>query len=321
MYFLKKVGQLFFAAAGLALFSCETIVEVPIPEHEPKLALRYMLGNDKPDSAFYMHFPNYQAFASSSQSILETAYLEGLNNASLVVTDANGTVVETFQNGVSGPGVIGNGYYNPVSKFAGTPGQRYTFTASAPGFKTVTASLTLPGQVSGLQASFTPSSQSQFGLDGKVTVTLPDNGSENNYYQIYGLLLDDRKVANARDYFRENTDEENAGVGAEFEEIHFSEAGSYYYQLPFNDMNFNGRTITFTREVNMYIGNASTPPRYLRVILHSITRDTYRFLKSYRSYEDNYGNPFAEPTRVVGNLENGYGFFGGYTSTYVDIPL
>src|SRR5688572_28962317 len=275
MPFLKKIGKLFFAASGLALFSCETIVEVPIPEHEPKLALRYMLGNDKPDSTFYMQFPNYQAFASSSQSILEIADLQGLNNASLVVTDVNGTVVETFQNGISGPGVIGNGYYNPVSKFAGTPGQSYTFTASAPGFKTVTGKLTLPPKVNGLQASFTPSSQSsQFGIDGKVTVTLPDNGSESNYYQIYGILLDDRKVANARDYFRENTDEESAGVATEFEEIHFSESGSYYYQLPFNDLNFNGRTITFTRDVNMYIGNPGTPPRYLRVILHSITRDT-----------------------------------------------
>jgi hypothetical protein len=178
--------------------------------------------------------------------------------------------------------------------------------------------------VTGLQGTFTKLQENQAGPVGKevignVNITLPDNASQNNYYLLYGVLLDNRGKANARDYFMEYEDDTDLGLG-EFKDIHFSEMG-YASAQPFDDKTFNGTTLNFSRQVSLLIGDVNKPPRYLRVYLHSITEDTFRFLKSLNAYYDNGSNPFAEPTRVLGNIENGYGYFGGYTSTYVDIPL
>src|SRR5688572_33168342 len=139
MKFLQKVLQTGLMLLPAVLFSaCETVVEMPIPEHEPKLAIRYMLGTVTPDSLEYAHFPQYQAYINHSQSLFSTEPLEGINNATLLITDANDKVVETFkQDPSSNVGVGGNGYYQPVSDFVGQPGQKYTFTVSAPGYETV----------------------------------------------------------------------------------------------------------------------------------------------------------------------------------------
>ena len=112
MKILKKVLKpaLFFLAAA-TFTACETVVEMPIPEHVPKLAIRYMIGNVPPDAVEYEHFPQYQAYVSHSQSVFATEPLEGINNATLTVTDANQNVVETFKRDANSQvGVQANGY-------------------------------------------------------------------------------------------------------------------------------------------------------------------------------------------------------------------
>ena len=327
MKFLQKVLKTGLFVLPAVLFSaCETEVEMPIPVHVPKLAIRYMLGNVTPDSLEYAHFPQYQAYVNHSQSLYSTEPLKGVNNATLVVTNAEDKVVETFKQDFSSHvGVQGNGYYQPATNFTAIPGQKYTFTVSAPGFETVTSSLTMPDMVNGLQGTFTKLEEIQGGPVGKevigqVNITLPDNGTQNNYYIIYGVLLDNKGKANARDYFRPLEDDDDLGIGADFKDIQFSEMG-YASSQPFDDKAFNGTTLRVSRRVSLLIGDVSKPPKHLRVYLHSITEDTYRFLKSLNAYYDTNGNPFAESSRVIGNVEKGYGYFGGYTSSDVDIEL
>ena len=326
MKFLQKVLKTGFLILPAVLFSaCETVVEMPIPEHVPKLALRYMLGTTTPDHQEYANFPQYQAYVNHSQSLFATEPLEGINNATLIVTNAEDKVVETFKQDIaSDVGVQGNGYYQPVTNFTAAPGQKYTLTVSAPGYETVTSSLTMPDQVYGLQGTFTKLEENfagPFGKEviGEVNLVLPDNGSQDNYYLIYGVLLDDKGKANARDYFRAIEDDD-LGLGPDFKDVQFSQIGFTDAQ-PFDDKAFNGTTLHVSRRVSLLIGEVTKPPKYLRVYLHSITQDTHRFLKSLNAYYDTNGNPFAESTRVIGNIENGYGYFGGYTSTYIDIEL
>ena len=327
MKFLKKVLKpALFLLAAAPFTACETVVEMPIPEHVPKLAIRYMIGNVTPDAVEYEHFPQYQAYVSHSQSVFATEPLEGINNATLTVTDANQNVVETFKrDATSQVGVQANGYYQPVTNFVGTLGQQYTFTASAPGYETVTSTLTLPEAVSGLQGSFTLLSRAQTTavgeeIIGELNITLPDNGSQENYYILYGVLLDNQGKANARDIFREKEEDDDLVLGSDFKDIHFSSMG-YATAQPFDDKTFNGTTLQFSRLVSLLVGDVVKQPQVLRVYLHSVTPDTYRFLKSLNAYYENGGSPFAEATRVIGDVKNGYGYFGGYTSTYVDILL
>src|SRR5690349_6946859 len=129
MKFLQKVLKTSLLLLPAVLFTaCETVVEMPIPNHVPKLAIRYMLGNVTPSSQEYSQFPQYQAYVNHSQSLFSTEPLEGINNATLTVTNAENKVVETFkQDLASNVGVQGNGYYQPVSNFIATPGEKYTF--------------------------------------------------------------------------------------------------------------------------------------------------------------------------------------------------
>ncbi len=321
MRLMMKTGIVLSAAAILS--ACETIVEVPIPKHTPQLALHYMVGNDKPDSAFYTALPSYQPFVSHSQSILSNEDLAGLSDANLVLTDASGKVVETFTNDA----IMGNGYYQPVSRFVAQPGQTYTLTVSAPGFETVTSTQTLPGLVAGLQATYVQEGTEKIGNDGlrsygKLSLTLPDNGNEKNYYVLYAVLLDGQYQNHTYDVFVENRSEEDEdlGIQPEFQDVHYSDS-RYDTPQPFDDSGFNGRTITITRDVNLYYGDVYKAPRYLRVMLHSITADTYRFLKSFQTYNQSSGNIFSEPVRVVGNINKGYGYFGAYTSSVSDLKL
>ncbi|MFC5271794.1 DUF4249 domain-containing protein [Adhaeribacter terreus] len=327
MKMLQKTAQLAAAFLGITLLSaCETVVEVPIPAHTPKLAVRYMLPDTEPDTLFYQLFPQYQPYVNHSQSIYSGSELKGVNDAMLTVTDQNGNVVETFKRGNGfGYGASDDGYYEPVTRFKAQPGQTYSLSVSAPNYETVTGKLTMPSGISGVQATFLETSRENGGgsyaqVRGRVTISLPDNGAENNFYTLYGTLLDDRYVANGRDVFQEEMEDDAIGVSTEFQNIHFSPI-LYGDANPFDDKTFNGKTINVTRNVMLFYGNAATPPRYLRIYVHSITEDSYRFLKSLKMYNETGDNPFAEQTRVLGNLEKGYGYFGGFTSSYFDIEL
>src|SRR4029078_12627682 len=98
------------------------------------------------------------------------------------------------------------------------------------------------------------------------------------------VLLDGQYQAHTYDVFAEILpDEEDLGIQTEFQDVHFSESRNESPQH-FNDSGFNGRTITLTRDVKLYYGDMNKKPRYLRVMVHSITAETYRFLKSYQEY-------------------------------------
>jgi hypothetical protein len=323
MFFLKKVKSLASLLAAAVLFpACESIVEVPIPAHTPKLAIRCTIGNETLDDALYTLYPTFQPFVSHSQSILSTNEIKGINDASIIITDEAGRVMETFRPADTTTSYLGEGYYSPVSRFTPEAGKRYTLKASAPGFEEVTSTLTIPYPVNGIQGTFVKKSDIYAGIDGRVTLTFPDNGSENNYYMISALLVDSQGKVSERDYFTE--DEDNTGLETNINDIHFSEFRyqDFYGFKPFDDKSFNGNSITISRNVSLTFNSvSSTRPKALRLVVSSITEDSYKFLKSLQLYMDTNGNPFAEPVRVKGNIENGYGYFGGYANAYYDIPL
>lgn len=321
MLSLKKVRNQALLLAGTVLFpACETSIEVPVPEHTPKLAVRCTIGNEKMDSALYAYFPTFRPYVSHSQSILSTNQIDGINNATVVITDGSGTVVETFKQDQDFNHYYGNGYYNPVTNFTPQAGQQYTFTVSAPGYETVSSTLTLPNQISGIQGSYLKKEENPFNLSGRLTFTIPDKGNQNNYYLIYGVILDDQHNVMERGYFSE--EEEDSGIGTEINDIHFSQAmyNDFYSFRPFDDKTFNGTSVTVSRNINISAGG-TVEPKYLRLMVSSLTEDYFKFLKSLQLYYDSSGNPFAEPAQVRGNIKNGYGCFGGYTNTYIDIPL
>jgi hypothetical protein len=51
------------------------------------------------------------------------------------------------------------------------------------------------------------------------------------------------------------------------------------------------------------------------VVLFSLNKELYTYLKSIKAQSDADDNPFSEPAFIHGNIEGGLGIFGGYSST------
>jgi len=85
-----------------------------------------------------------------------------------------------------------------------------------------------------------------------------------------------------------------------------------------SDELFNGSSKTIKAE--LYMGGNYGMPNAVRVDtvfvnLHSINKEFYQFIISYSKYDDVEGNPFAEPVNIKSNVENGFGFFSGYSTS------
>jgi len=73
----------------------------------------------------------------------------------------------------------------------------------------------------------------------------------------------------------------------------------------FSDETFNGQYIS----ASFGTYNSILFER-LRFRLISISKDTYTYIKSFNTYQNSFGNPFAEPSFLHSNTEGGLGFFG-----------
>ena len=87
-------------------------------------------------------------------------------------------------------------------------------------------------------------------------------------------------------------------------------------QLYLTDASFDGETYTtrvsiYLMEANSiaYEGATNLAAEKITVQLTSISKDRYLFEKTFYSYEENNGNPFAEPVVTHENVEGGSGIF------------
>ena len=138
---------------------------------------------------------------------------------------------------------------------------------------------------------------------------------DNNFYvvELYQLYIDY--------YWDEQTMEYTDSIigiykySVNFNTTQSSEAISDYYNFnriwgyTFSDELFNGNIYNYTLEVewNTQSGNI------LFANLYSIDRSLYLLNQSLRKYNQNFGNPFAQPVNVYSNIENGYGIFSSYS--------
>ncbi|WP_187632160.1 DUF4249 domain-containing protein [Hymenobacter lutimineralis] len=329
---MKTIAQWLPLAALLGLASCETTVDIPAPEHTPRLALSYVLSNQQPDSLYWQTYPHRLLTVSVSQSNFNTKPVRQPVNAVVELLDANGQVVEQFRgryryyNPTTQDSL--DAYYVPRNGFAGQPGQRYTLRATLPGLETAESTMALPAPATISEASFVrrTTDQGEYAFAGRLTVNVPDNGATADYYLATARVLD----ANGRfwgplgpDYRDE--DENDSGVDVE----RFRLSASYNSRPEvYADLNVNGRTIVLGQNVQGYFTGGYNPtnpgipaPAFVEVTISTITREAYDFYQSVQRYEESYGNPFAEPAPLASNVQKGYGLFGGATDVMYRIPI
>jgi hypothetical protein len=315
-------------AATLGLAGCESVVPVDLPTHTPQLSVSYTLSNQAPPTGERDFFDGRSLYVSTSQDVGNINRLAGRADATVELHDAAGQVVEQFRpRGRGGYGSTDStqGYYVPVRRYVGQPGQRYTLRASAPGVEAVSAALTLPAAPTIESGSYAlDPAQPNYQYRGRLTFNIRDNAATTDYYLAYARVLDATggPIGTVQ---QEYGDRNNAELAIKLTRLDLSWPGYLYQMLPLSDAGRQGQRLNYSSDVYLsgnFRGNsASTTPAFIEIIVSSIPAETYEFYQSIQRFYDTEGNPFAEPAPVRSNIRGGYGLFGGATDATFRIKL
>ena len=322
---LTTVGGL---AAG-----CETSVDVPTPPHTPRVSLLHLMRNKLTTDTLYKRTEGW-LYVGASQQIFSNERNLGRADATVTIADQAGNIVEGFQpiTSVNSSFYDGPGYYKPVRKLRGQPGQTYTLKATVPGLEPVESTLTMPFPTVIESASLTlrsptPGSSSSNLTPARLTVTIQDNAATTDYYLATARLLDAQgRHGPWRPVDLDYTSRENTIEVGRFQ---LSRSFTDDFDIsPYADTNVSGQRFTFTSDVvynKEYCGDNPTGPCpvpvFMEVTVSTLTPDGYRFLLAKRRYIDTNGSPFSEPASLFSNIKSGYGIFGGVSEVTYRIPL
>lgn len=269
-------------------YSCKDfsqIVEIDIPEHEPKLVT--LLTATSLDSAF-------QVLVSNSLGILESRDTQAIEDARVSLLRDGHPIAE----GIYREGTY---YYELLTDAPlGTDEATYRLEISAPNFPPIYAEQKMPAAVPILSAEI----ELDGTIDGEgrradeVIIEFQDPPGSNDYYAL------------AMQGLRRLSEEEDSlyTAGTIFLNSNDPSFG-YVYNLPYNiifsDAAFNGQKVRISTYSYDYLGEFSGQLR-----LYHLSRDIYLYHRSFELYEEAINNPFAEPVTVHRNIEQGYGLFG-----------
>ncbi len=321
---------------SLVLFcSCQNIVEVDIPEEPIRQTLN---GLQNSDSTFTIYL-------SESEHVLDKDEIfQSILGARIDLYEDSVLIGSFSEDALEGRYSLG---HKPAV------GKRYDVYSEADGLQSVFASMTMPDTVNIIGYDTTRQTISDF-FDGE-SATLPgfvldidDPEEENNYYSIEGFVFGDLLVS------LPNVDFDPIPL---FEPIYmYSEDPSiiqdlqgYSSELVFSDEIFNGRVYGFNmlyidpyendEDAQFYIDKedpdliellktfGATPDdlvirfgnRRVELSFSTISEDYYSYEVSSALQFFNEGNPFAQPTQVISNINNGYGIFAGKSAIRMTI--
>lgn len=259
--------------------SCEQIVEIELPEYEPRISM-----------SCYYHPDDYYVDARLFEniSIDSTSFPDIIGNATVLMYE-NGHFFEEFEG--SSPNSSNYRYRNLSPAI---PGNTYTLTAQVEGFSDVSATQIMP---------YPPAvTLSEFINDSDIIVG-------DNRQDIYKITLeDDPDIDNYYEFRIFTRKKENAPYGnwtirnlrSPYSQI---ETGGKTLYL--KDNSFNGETY----QVELLSNTRDTSMLQIKVQVNTITRDKFLFIQTLSAYQDAQYNPFAEPVIIHSNVENGMGVF------------
>ncbi|MGD1848263.1 MAG: DUF4249 domain-containing protein [Salibacteraceae bacterium] len=284
--------RLFAAALMVGLgWSCEKVIPIDAEVKAPKLVANSWVS---PDTTYTVHL-------SQSLSVLAEGDLENIENGTVRVLDAGGSLIETLTH-------AGEGYYTGNER--PVVGSTYRIEASAPGFNSISASSSVPGPSTIVSASGRSQSVG-FEESLEVTVTIQDAPGDNYYL----LRLRRRRDSTRPDfnyYFITTNDPAF--------ELSGDDDGSASWG-PFRDVLFDGENYTFKITVPFFFFDPEDDNLPFEIELYSTNEAGYNYRRSFELYKQTEGNPFAQPVQVFSNVEGGFGCVSGYSLTTLSFEL
>lgn len=303
-----KINQIFISALlAASIVSCETVVDVDLPEFEPSLVLNGLIYPDTTVSVLL----------TQNRSALDNSYdFKSIKNATIKLYENDvfiGNLSASDQDGI-----YTLGYYPQI-------GKTYRIEAEKSGFEKVSAEISIPGDTADFAIQHITRVKDEYGnYNLKMTYVLKDSIIKN-FYEVklfmkngypetkyYDYDLDSLIVVPGYTYWQ---DWYYWIDGASLDE--FSDYTEYEI---FTDELFNGRQKEFTlvfSEPYEYENQSDTT--YLRLEVRNLTEDYYRYITTQTLQNMTGNSPFAEPVQVYSNIDNGFGIWGAMNNSRGEI--
>jgi len=297
----NNVQTLIIFLAGLMLFaSCETVVEMKLPEQPPKIVVNSIFT---PDSLIMVHL-------SKSKFVLSNEQLKEIEDAEISLFE-NGNYIGKFSH-------LNKGFYI-LSGFYPKINAQYKLTATYQNLKSVEAIETVPQQpvINRVEIS---SSYYQGENFKDFIVYIEDNANEENYYMI-------ELFGKRYDYIYDTLTYDIIDSIEIVERVHFSTQDLVFDdqgvspQSIISDKIFNGTIypIRLSVSANSFYENNYLGYFEITVRLKNISKAYAQYMLSYS--KNGYSDPFSQPVQVFSNVKNGFGIFAAYASTYKTLKL
>ena len=291
--------ELFFFLA-LFFISCETVVDVDIPEKDPMIVVNAVLSeNDTIEvnlskSIFIKEHPGDIAF---------------INEATLAFFE-NGNFITNLTN------IDENGNYS-VQGFYPEAGKSYRIEITSGEMTPVNATTTIPLPVPIINLDTLYQKKFDYGyeyLTLQFKLKFDDPPGEKNYYYLSTLatfVYEDEYEGYTESYQQPlyiDTDDP----------VLSSNMINYSGEFAFTDDHFDGNSYSVIFNTDAYMFYDTTE---VAISLHSISKDLYYyFLSSFE--QDRIGDdPFTELIHVNSNIENGLGIFGASSRSCTTIHV
>ncbi len=263
---------LFLFLLALSLFSCEQDADIKLPETDPKLVVSCFISPD---------VDSVMAFIDWSRPVFSSEDVERPND-NLEVSITDGSNEAFFQYDFN----IGQ-YVLSLAEYPLALGVEYTLRVKAPTGEEVVAQTTIPAELPLIESATLDSSNyvNNFGEEINEFIyktTLRDNSSDFQYYRFI--------------YYNED-------FWFPGESYSYIEGQNYR-----DDESLVDGKIYVEENITYYGYNGAVSNKRLAVL--NCSESYYRYHKTLQN--QNFGNPFAEPTIVYSNIEGGLGAFGAY---------
>jgi len=259
------------------IISCEQVVEVDLPEHQPQLILSCFHDAGK--------FGPIDALFTASRPIQESQSIGIIKDVAVQLYESE-VLLGEFSNEFS---LV---TYSLSSQLV-QAGHTYKITAQSDGFESISATQTLPYPPTADLIEFIHQSSIQF--NGKqqdiYKIEIQDEPDIDNYYEFKIYTLDTDNLPSPWRDRNLRTYNPLLGVGQK--------------TLYLKDDTFEGEAY----RIELFANTRDTTRFDIKVEVKSTTRDRYLFAKSLIAYQNTNGNPFVEPVIIHTNVENGQGLF------------
>lgn len=288
-----------------ALFACDDDrFEFELPVNKPRMVVNFVSVDSQP----------WAGTLTLSMPILKLPDFEGVPGATLKVYE-DGSLVETLTDALYDPR-RGN---ETTTLSSPTPGRTYTIEASTPEYGTATATYMqpLPVPIEKFESKLAgpgPEFNNEEAIEFSVTFVDPPG---ENFYGIEAIAAWDSLSLHGQPYtlfFGEPAYQNNQPYDMT------------YGRLYFDDGYFDGQRVTMTFRARAHKSHfLNGQPAYLFkhqwVILRTVSKSYYKYLKTIDLQYKAWGDPYAQPVKVETNVKNGFGVVGGYTMTVKGKPF